>query len=198
VDIHEGGTKILYPINGSLLALDPQARFLAERVYDESVPDPNGSPKRYEISHLYLLDLNTAHAQRWEIPKGAQQFLPAGEECQVSDYKDSVGWEPQSGSQFLFMVKCGQRLKRSTKQFVFLVDRDLNRVQVLWQGIKAQYITALWEPYGQRVLLQISDMDANGVPQGGKTVLLDKQGQVIRTWQDFPSPTFRIIGWGMP
>ena len=173
VDIREGRAKLGAPVSGLLLALDPRERFLVERVYDEGAPASDGSPKRYEISHLYLLDLNTGNERRWVIPRVVQKFLPARERCWVSDYKNSVGWEPQGGSRFLFMVECGQRLeKNNTRQYVFLASRSLDKVQVLWQSAKSEHVTALWEPHGQGVLLQIDDIDANGVSQGGKTVFL--------------------------
>jgi len=199
VDILGGKVEIGEPVNGLPLAVDPRGRYLAARVFDASVPAPDGSPKRYEISHLYLLDLKTGAEKRWAIPTAAQKFLPAGEKCRVSDYEDSVGWEPRSGERFLFMVECGQNSgENSARQYVFWVNQATNDVQLLWHSLSPVSVTALWEPHGQGVLLQVSYLDANGVAQNGETMLLDGQGQVIQTWQDFPTATLRIIGWGAP
>jgi len=199
VHIQQGKVETHRQMNGIPLALDPQNRYLAERVYDESVRALDGSSKQYEISHLYFLDLITGDEEKWEIPKIVRRFLPLKEQCWVSDYEHSVGWEPQSGNQFLFMVECGSKLEdNGIKQYVFLVDRTLNHAQILWRSSKPVHITAIWEPHGQGILLQISYVDANGVFQDGQMVFMDEQGHVISTWQGFPTSTLSIIGWGIP
>ncbi len=198
VRVPQGDAEPQRPLRGIPLAFDPRGRYLAERVYDESRPDPKGTSKQYGISHLYLTDLSTGAEERWRIPQGARQFLPSGEVCRMADYEHAVGWQPRTGESIVFVVECGSGFNAPPKQYVFLANRALARIQLLWRTQKASFVTTLWEPHGQGILLQIALVGANGASQGGETVFLDEQGQVLRQWLGFPTPTMQIVGWGAP
>lgn len=200
LDVPQGQVRTKRPISGIPLAWDPQGRYLAESVYDETVAAPDGSPKQYNISHLYLLDWSTGAEERLEIPPEVQRFLPPEEQCWFADHEHAMGWEPQLGDKFFFTVECGHRWNAdSLREYVFLADRTFVHAQLLWQSTKPQYITALWEPHGRGLLLQIADMNGEGASQGGgEMIFVNDQGQVIREWRGFPTSTLRIVGWGVP
>jgi len=200
VDVPQGRVEILHPISGEPLALDPQQRYLAESILDASFPASDGSPKRYEISHLYFLNLATGDEERWMIPKAAQKILPSGEACWVEDNENSVGWEPQSGGKFLFIVACGSRMDwKSVKQYVFVTEQKTqDSPRLLWQTSQPAYIHPLWAPHGQQILLQVAYLNAESGTYDGETLLLDLQGQVIKRWENFPTSVLEIVGWSAP
>ena len=198
VNVHTHQLDIHGPIRGIPLAWDPQGRYLAEGVYDEFVPASDGS-KQYGISHFYLLDWSTGEEKRWRIPPAARKFLPPGEKCQISDYQQSVGWEPRTGNSFLFIVACSaQQEQNQNTQYVFLMDRSAEHVQKLWETTESGYLTALWAPGGEGVLLQILHLNARGVPQDGDAVFLDLRGRAMRTWHEFLVSKMEVIEWGAP